>query len=105
MAINPWTVTSPKKRLALHRVIHRVPDQEIGIEWALAVGTFDDRPTLLVRWNGDSPMGNPVSSGHPTWFVLPSDLHMVTLSVVQEPNRSSARKWLKGLNPTSWVMV
>jgi hypothetical protein len=106
MAINPWTVIAPRKRFTLHWVIHCGPDQEIGLEWALAVGTFDDRRTLLVRWNEDSPMGNPVSSGHPTWFVLPKDLHALALSVVQnQTNKSSAGRWLNYEDPTAWVKI
>jgi hypothetical protein len=104
MAINPRTVTSPLKRLekgSLH-VIHEATDP-IGIDWALAIGIFDDRPALLVRWSGDSPMGNPVAHGHPTWFVLPNDLHGPILAVVPEPKSSAARDWLNGGNHSTWV--
>jgi|ERR1700730_17538950 len=103
MAIDPRTVTSPKERLKDHRVIHEAPDQSIAIPWSLAIGIFDGRRALLVRWDGDSPLGNPVSSGYPTWFVLPNDLHESSLTVVSEPNQSSARDWLNGLDPTNWA--
>ena len=99
MTTNPHAVVAPKSRLKHHRPIHHVPD------WALAVGIWDDHRALLIRWNGDAdrPKGNPVSHAQPTWFVLPEDLHVATLSAVSEPNRTSATEWLAGGNPTRWV--
>ena len=33
---------------------------------------WDDEPVIATRWNGDDdrPLGNPTSSGQPTWFVV-----------------------------------
>jgi hypothetical protein len=64
--------------------------------------------TLLVRWSGASPLGHPVSYGHPTWFVLPKNLHAAVLSVVKgqnQQNQSSACEWLDGKEPTAWEDV
>jgi hypothetical protein len=104
MAIDPQTVTAPLKRLEKGslRVIHKATDP-IEIDWALAIGIFDGRRALLVRWSGDSPMGNPVAHGRPTWFVLPNDLHAPILAAVPEPHSSDAHYWLNGGNPTNWV--
>jgi len=99
MAVNPGTVTSPVRRLSHLRVIHQTQD------WSLAIGVWDRvYRSLLVRWNGDidHPMGNPVSHGHPTWFVLPEDFHAGALALVPNSNASSADEWLKGGNP-DWI--
>ncbi len=99
MAINPHNVKSPLRRLKGHRPIYYVTD------WTLAIGIWDTNRALLIRWNGDTdhPMGNPVSHANPTWFVLPPDLHAVTLSLVLEPNRTSATDWLVGSDPSEWT--
>ena len=101
MAVNPWTVQSPRRRLAQGslRVIHHVPG------WSLALGVWDGNRALLVRWNGDAahPMGNPASHGYPTWFVLPGDLRAPTLDQIPNPNRAGAKDWLAGGEPSDWV--
>lgn len=76
--IPPSEVTAPKAHWTL---IHVLFTNE---EWALAVGKWDGRIRLACRWNGDeeSPKGNPVSHGVPTWFVLPDDLVEPILSIV-----------------------
>jgi hypothetical protein len=101
MAVNPWTVTSPKTRLALGslRVIHHVP------AWSLAIGVWDGNRALLIRWNGDPEhmMGNPVSHPNPTWFVLPEDTHSAILAIISDPNQTSTTEWLSGGEPINWV--
>jgi hypothetical protein len=94
LAQNPKFVTSPQKRLKNLRVIYHVP------EWSLAIGLWDDKRALLVRWNGTSerPLGNPVSRANPTWFILPRDLHKSTLQNIPDPNKSNANSWLDGNN-------
>ena len=68
----PEDVTSPKKRWRLKRVVH--PGTEAT--WSAAEGWWDDRVVLALRWNGDddTPKGNPVSRGFPTWFIVPDEL-------------------------------
>jgi hypothetical protein len=102
MAQNPKYVTSPQKRLKNHRVIFHVSD------WSLAVGMWDNKRALLVRWNGDSehPLGNPVSRANPTWFILPRDLHNSTLQNIPDPNKTKALDWLAGgSDPKGWQEV
>lgn len=98
LATNPHLVSSPKLRLKGLRVIYSVT------EWSLALGLWDGKRALLVRWNGDNdtPLGNPISRANPTWFVLPRDLRQSTLQNIPNPNCSSANNWLDGGNPTDW---
>lgn len=67
--------------------------------WALAQGNWDAKNVLLVRWNGqpDTPKGNPISTGHPTWFVLPEELWEGALTEAAKRSSSTvaaARAWL-----------
>jgi len=60
---------------------------------------------LLIRWN-DTPtsqIGNPVSHGFPTWFVVPDDLWDHITCAIADPNRTSARQWLRGAEPIEWI--
>lgn len=72
--ISPADVISPKLHWSLIAVLEDEGPQEI----ALAVGRWDNKPVLAIRWNGDNdgnPIGNPQSRGLPTWFILPSGKH------------------------------
>jgi hypothetical protein len=42
--------------------------------WAVALGYWEGKETLAIRWNGDdeNPVGTPQSRGLPTWFILPN---------------------------------
>ena len=79
----PGDVHSPKRRWQLFRVLFDGGDKEEHSRAAenstvsLAIGRWDGRPVLAMRWNGtkDSPNGNPQSRGLPTWFIIP-DQHV-----------------------------
>ena len=89
----PHTVLAPKTRLTPPlTVVHVTPD------WALATAYWDKNRALLIRWNGDpsKPLGNPVSHGNPTWFVLPSDTHWAMLGLADPAKRLKAAQWLDG---------
>ena len=49
------------------------PRAEPNSTASLAIGRWDGRPALAMRWNGtdDEPLGNPQSRGLPTWFIVP----------------------------------
>lgn len=74
--ITPDKVVSPKRRLKDLEVIY---DGGEG-EWSLAKMKWDGDSAIGIRWNGtsDDPnpkcTGNPQSSGHPTWFILPKEI-------------------------------
>lgn len=87
----PEDVKSPRDRLQDMAVVHSTAD------WSLATGVWDAHPALLIRWNGDEkrPLGNPVSTGHPTWFVLPEELWWSALGSVTDPEKQlKAIDWL-----------
>lgn len=67
--IKPTEVQSPKR---LWSLIHVLFDGGEG-QSSLAIGRWDNKPVLAMRWNGDgeNPLGNPQSRGLPTWFVVP----------------------------------
>lgn len=70
---NPSEVVSPKGRWKCTEIL--INTGQDG--WSAAKGEFDDRPVIVLRWNGndaDQSHGNPQSRGHATWFVLPSEL-------------------------------
>ncbi len=60
---------------------------------------------MLIRWNDDpsKPLGNPVSHGYPTWFVLPDAFHGEALKHVEGGTAQKARDWLKGKGPDEWL--
>lgn len=73
--IDPKTVLSPKGRVMNLEIVYD------GGSWSFAVAkmTWDGTPnTYGIRWNGGSEengkitKGSPISTGHPTWFILPS---------------------------------
>lgn len=68
--MKPEDVHSPRKRWSLIDVLYdggEDPDED-----ALAIGRWDKQVVLAARWNGEAGShGNPVSTGHPTWFILP----------------------------------
>ena len=62
---------------------------------------------MLIRWNDDptKPLGNPVSHGQPTWFVLPHEFHTEALkqaSTADTGRAKKARDWLDGKGPDEW---
>jgi len=53
--------------------------KDIGERWAIVAFDWDNEPRLGIRWfwgNG----GNPFSSGHGTWLVIPPSLSKNILS-------------------------
>jgi hypothetical protein len=69
--IKPTDVLSPKRHWVLVHVLFDGGEEGSS----LAIGRWDDKPVLAMRWNGhkESPMGNPQSRGLPTWFVVPEE--------------------------------
>lgn len=59
---------------------------------SLAIGRWDNQPTLAMRWNGsrENPLGNPQSRGLPTWFIVPEQYWNQILET--EPYRFSDDK-------------
>ncbi|MDO8723521.1 MAG: hypothetical protein Q7J31_15030 [Syntrophales bacterium] len=72
--ILPENVDSPKNNWKLNCVIYDEGEGKI----AVAYGQWYREPVIAMRWNGRNELsktkGNPVSTGQPTWFILPLEL-------------------------------
>ena len=75
--IKPGDVLSPKRYWQLFHVLFdggavRGEDSDDS-RVSLAVGRWERRPVLAMRWNGTTtnPLGHPQSRGLPTWFIVP----------------------------------
>ncbi|HWB06280.1 MAG TPA: hypothetical protein VG796_24870 [Verrucomicrobiales bacterium] len=68
--IPPDKVHSPKAHWSLIAVLEDLGEEGTSV----AIGRWDGKPTLAMRWNGSdgNPIGNPQSRGLPTWFIIPS---------------------------------
>ena len=53
--------------------------KNIEERWAIVALDWNDKPHLAIRWFW-SKAGNPTSTGHPTWFIIPSQLVYSTLN-------------------------
>ena len=63
-------INSPKSQLeGPYTVVYK----DIIERWAIVAFNWDEVPCLGIRWFWSSK-GNPVSTGYPTWFVIPSTL-------------------------------
>ena len=78
--IKPDKVIYPKKRWKLDHVLY--PGKEGS--WAAAEGKWDGNEALAIRWNGEKgkKLGQPQSSGYPTWFIVPDELMGVIRAVI-----------------------
>jgi hypothetical protein len=87
---DPNDVTSPRARWRLIAVLFCSDQKEDG--WSLAVGQWDGKSRLAIRWNGNRqhPKGNPISRGQPTWFIVPEQLEASTLEGAKIPQDKRA---------------
>lgn len=102
--VKPDEVLSPKRRWQLFHVLfdggdrnhQRVPPNSTV---SLAIGRWDGRPALAMRWNGtnDDRLGNPQSRGLPTWFIVPDQYVQPILdaSGLSDPKLKFARDFLE----------
>ena len=92
--IKPCDVKSPKNRWQLTKVLADGGPGEV----AYAVGYWDGKPRMGMRWNGtdDKPVGNPQSTGHPTWTMLDPETHRAIIETLRdEKAKVIARKHLR----------
>ena len=79
--IPPKDATSPQDHWNLSCVVYDGGPGNI----AVAFGQWDENEVVALRWNGNSQphkeVGNPQSSGFPTWFILP---HEFGVAVIKE---------------------
>ena len=91
--ISPTEVISPKRYWSLITVLE---DGGPG-ECALALGRWENRSVLAMRWNGhndDGPIGNPQSRGLPTWFIVPDSYVEAILGTLPPDKLTLARNFL-----------
>jgi len=90
--VTPSEVTSPKRQWSLRDVLY---DRGARAA-AVAMGAWEGKPVLAMRWNGDdeNPIGNPQSRGLATWFVVPDEFRGAILARLQElePQKSLLAK-------------
>jgi hypothetical protein len=96
--ITPDKVTSPRQFWSLTRVLESGDrpdscDQRV----AIALGKWDERPVLAMRWNGSkgSPLGSPQSRGLPTWFIVPKRLEESVIETLSKDEQKIARALLR----------
>jgi hypothetical protein len=90
--IRPEAVLSPKSRVrAVVEVIHDPGEDRMSVARIF----WDDEEVIATRWNGNAaqPLGNPVSRGHATWFVVDGYAAMS----VEQAARLAAEKSPDGL--------
>jgi hypothetical protein len=89
--VHPEEVLSPKNRVRILEVIHDPGEDRMSVARIL----WDGEEVIATRWNGnpEQPLGNPVSRGHATWFVVDE----YAASGVEEAARSAAEASPNGL--------
>lgn len=90
--IPPDQVTSPQRHWQRIKVL----DDKGEGESALALGRWDNKGVLAVRWNGegDNPTGNPQSRGLPIWFILPDEYCEAIINILPEQTRAFVRNYI-----------
>lgn len=90
--IKPQDVLSPASRVrSVLEVIHDPGEDRMSVARII----WDDQERIATRWNGNSakPLGNPLSRGRPTWFVVGD----YAAESVEEAARSAAEEAPDGL--------
>lgn len=67
--LKPEQVLSPRKKVGeVIEVIHDPGEDKMSVARII----WDNREVIATRWNGNDerPLGNPVSRGQATWFVV-----------------------------------
>lgn len=67
--VHPEEVLSPRASVGgIIEILHDPGENGMSVARIL----WDDREVIATRWNGnrEQPLGNPVSRGHATWFVV-----------------------------------
>lgn len=71
--IRPEDVLSPRVNVGgIIEVIHDPGEGEMSVARVLWKKEGKEEEVIATRWNGsgERPLGNPVSRGHATWFVV-----------------------------------
>jgi hypothetical protein len=90
--ITPDQVFSPKRSWKLLAVL----DSGSKNTGSVAIGRWEDKPVLAMRWNGsdDNPLGNPQSRGLPTWFIIPDEYRDPIMANLPADKQAFAKTFL-----------
>lgn len=68
--ILPAAASSPRRNWSITRILIAAGPEEM----AVALGKWDGKDVIGLRWNGtaENPIGNPQSRGLATWFIVES---------------------------------
>lgn len=90
--IPPAEVVSPKRHWSLIAVLKEANEDGSS----LAIGRWDGKPVLAMRWTGDeqNPIGNPQSRGLPTWFIVPYAYNEAILTTLTKDKRMLVRNFI-----------
>jgi hypothetical protein len=114
--VKPEEVLSPRRHVGgVLEVIHDPGERRMSVARII----WDDAERIATRWNGDDerPLGNPVSRGQATWFVVddyaatsleqaaraaaqdsPHGLAARYREMAEDPDRElEAQDWIEGL--------
>lgn len=97
----PEEVTAPRMHWRLIKVLYKGdptdPEEHVPDNYSVAVGMWDDQPSLAIRWNcnEERPVGHPHSRGLPTWFIVPKELVESFLTALPPDVQSFARGILR----------
>ena len=94
--VRPESVLSPKSKVAaILEVIHDPHEDGMSVARILWRKNGTEEEVVATRWNGNDqqPLGNPVSRGHATWFVVDD----YAAAKVEEAARAAAEKSPNGL--------
>jgi hypothetical protein len=85
--ILPNEVISPQESWKLIKIIYDEGEGRI----AVAYGEWENEKVIAIRWNGSNEpnksLGNPQSTGHATWFILPKDFGDIIVDKIISINK------------------
>jgi len=76
---------------------YKVVFKDLVNRWAIVALDWENEPRLGIRWFWDKS-GNPLSTGHPIWFIMPTELYKTTLDglPLEYSARNEIEDFLKG---------
>jgi hypothetical protein len=91
---NILAINSPKELVGgPYKVVYKSKDK--ANKWAIVALDWNGGPCLGIRWF-HATMGNPVSTGHPTWFIIPDPLNHAILDCVAQLQAERIKQFLEG---------
>jgi hypothetical protein len=90
---NILAINSPKGQVGgPYKVVYKSTDE--ANKWAIVALDWNGGPCLGIRWFHGA-MGNPVSTGHPIWFIIPDPLNNAILDCVTQLQAERIKQFLE----------